>query len=341
VKEIRAQRNSDYVTKEMVEEERKGNFGFREVRILAGNVGYLDLRIFFQPKYAGATAVAAMNFLSNCEAIIVDLRSNGGGWGEMVALLISYFLDNNEIVHLTTNYSRPKDKYDQSWTLPYVPGKVMPDVPLFVLTSKSTFSAAEEFCYCLKHLERATLVGETTRGGAHPIDEKIVDDNFILILPEQRSINPKTGGNWEGAGVEPHVVVPAQEAFDSAHMRALEVLFSRSRDENDISRYKWYLEGLKAKLNPSSIDSEALRSYVGSYESNDISLENGVLYFRRGGRAKQRMTPITEEYFLIENEDDRRLRFAREDDQVRSLEICSISSAVAKYCKTSSPSVFP
>jgi hypothetical protein len=341
VKEIRAQGNSDYVTKEMVEEERKRNFGFRELRILAGNIGYLDLRIFFQPKYAGATAVAAMNFLSNCEAIIVDLRNNGGGWGEMGALLISYFLNNNEVVHLTTNYSRPKDKYDQSWTLPYVPGKIMPDVPLFVLTSKSTFSAAEEFCYCLKHLERATLVGETTRGGAHPIDEKIIDDNFILVLPEQRSINPITGGNWEGVGVEPHVLVSAQEAFDSAHMRALEVLFSRSRDENDKSRYKWHLEGLKAKLNPSSIDSKTLWSYVGSYESNDISLEDNALYFRRGGRAKQRMTPIKEEYFLIENEEDRRARFAREDDQVRSLEICSIGGAVIKYSKTSSPSVLP
>jgi hypothetical protein len=335
VKEIRAQVNNDYVTKEMVEEERKKNFGFRELRILAGNIGYLDLRIFFQPKYAGATAVAAMNFLSNCEAVIVDLRSNGGGWGEMVALLISYFLNNNEIVHLTTIYSRPKDEYDQSWTLPYVPGKIMSDVPLFVLTSKSTFSAAEEFCYCLRHLERATLVGETTRGGAHPIDEKIVDDRFILILPEQRSINPKTGGNWEGVGVEPHIKVPAQEALDSAHIRALEVLLSRSQDENDKSSYEWHLEGLKAKLNPSSVDSEALRSYVGSYESNDISLEDDVLYFRRGGRAKQRMTPLTDEYFLIENEDDRRARFTREDGHVRGLKICCIGGAVTEYPKTS------
>jgi hypothetical protein len=335
VREIRAQVNSDYVTREMVEEERRRNFGFRELRILAGNIGYLDLRIFFQPKYAGATAVAAMNFLSNCEAVIVDVRSNGGGWGEMVALLISYFLDNNEIVHLTTNYSRPKDKYDQSWTLPYVPGKIMPDVPLFILTSKSTFSAAEEFCYCLKHFERATVVGESTRGGAHPIDEKIVDDRFILILPEQRSINPKTGGNWEGVGVEPHIMVPAHEALDSAHTRALEILLSLSQDEDNKSGYKWHLEGLKAKLNPSSVDSETLRSYVGSYESNCISLENDVLYFRRGDRAKQRMTPITEEYFLIENEDDRRARFTRENGQVRGLKMCSISGAVIEHCKTS------
>jgi hypothetical protein len=338
VKEIRTQGNSDCVTKEMAEEERKRNFGFRELRIMGGNIGYLDLRIFFQPKYAGATAVTAMNFLSNCEAIIIDLRNNGGGWGEMVALLISYFLNNNEIVHLTTNYSRPKDKYDQSWTLPYVPGKTMPEIPLFILTSKSTFSAAEEFCYCLKHLERATLIGETTRGGAHPVDEKIVDDRFILILPEQRSINPKTGSNWEGVGVEPHVVVPAQEAFDAAHIRALETLYSRSRDENDKSRYKWHLEGLKAKLHPSSADSKTLQSYAGSYESNEISLENNVLYLRRGGRAKQRLTAITAEYFLIENEEDRRAHFAGEDDQVRSLEICSVGGAVIKYSKTSSPS---
>jgi hypothetical protein len=334
VKEIRVQGNSDYATKEMVKEERKRNFGFRELKILAGNIGYLDLRLFFHPKYAGDTAVAAMNFLSNCEAIIVDLRRNGGGWGEMVALLISYFLDNNETIHLTTNYSRPKDKYNQAWTLPYVPGKTMPEIPLYILTSKSTFSAAEEFCYCLKHLGRATLIGETTRGGAHPVDEKIVDDNLILIVPEQRSINPNTGSNWEGVGVEPHVTVSAQEALNLAHMRALEFLVSHSQDENDKSKYKWYLEGLKARLNPLTIDPGILLSYVGSYESNDISLKDNVLYFRRGSRAEQRMTPITEEYFLIEDEDDRRARFNREAGHAKGLDIHGIEGTVTRYTKT-------
>lgn len=334
VKEIRIEGNSDLATKEMVKEERKRNFGFRELRILAGNIGYLDLRSFFHPKYAGDTAVAAMNFLSNCDAIIVDLRRNGGGWGYMVALLISYFLDNKEIVHLTTIYSRPKDKYDQNWTLPYVTGKTMPEIPIFVLTSKSTGSAAEAFCYCLKHLGRATLIGETTRGAAHPIDEKVVDDNLILIVPEQRAINPNTGSNWEGVGVEPHEMVPAREALNLAHMRALECLVSHSQDEKDKSKYNWYLEGLKAGLNPLTINPGILPSYVGSYESNDISLKDNALYFKRGGRAEQRMTPITEEYFLIEDEDDMRARFNRENGQVKGLEIHSIDGTVTKYTKT-------
>jgi len=149
---------------EQINRMKRDNFGFKEVKILEGNIGYLDLRAFMDPEYAGETAVAAMNFLSNTEAIIIDLRQNGGGSPAMIQLITSY-LFGAERVHLNNFYWRPTNTHTQTWTLPHVSGKRNPDAEVYILTSKRTFSAAEEFSYNLKNLKRATLVGQTTGGG--------------------------------------------------------------------------------------------------------------------------------------------------------------------------------
>jgi hypothetical protein len=319
--EIRRQEDAGeedvYLTDEMIEEERRRNFGFQSLRVFSGNVGYVDLRMFFDPRYAGETAVAAMSFLSNCDAIIFDLRDNGGGWGEMVAFLSSYFLFGEEAVLLNTNYYRLDDTYDQSWTFPYVPGPRMPEVPLYVLTSGYTFSAAEEFAYNLKHLDRATIVGETTRGGAHPVTVKSIRDRFVLYVPDAMSINPITGSNWEGVGVEPHIDAPAKDALDVAHLHALETLARGSTDEGERFRYQWHIDGLQAWLNPVTVDSSALRKYPGTYGSRVITLEDGVLYSRREDRPKQYLFPLDETTFGFEMWDDLRIRFVVEDGEVR------------------------
>jgi C-terminal processing protease CtpA/Prc len=205
------------------EEMKRNNFGFQEVKIMDGNVGYLDLREFADPKFASETAIAAMNFLSNTDALIVDLRSNGGGSPAMIQLITSYFF-SSEPVHLNSFYYRPTNETTQTWTLSHVPGKRRPDVDLYILTSKNTFSAAEEFSYNLKNLKRATLIGETTRGGAHPTGSVIATDKFYVRVPKGRAINPITKTNWEGTGVTPHITINADLALKTAHEMALENL---------------------------------------------------------------------------------------------------------------------
>jgi retinol-binding protein 3 len=202
---------------------KRSNFGFQEIKILAGNIGYLDLREFADPKYAGETAIAAMNFLSNADALIVDLRQNGGGSPSMIQLISSYFF-SPEPVHLNNFYFRPTNENTQTWTLPYVPGVRRPDIDLYILTSSYTFSAAEEFCYNLKNLKRATIIGETTGGGAHPTGSVIATDKFFVRVPKGRAINPITNTNWEGTGVTPHIQVSAEKALATAHAKALENL---------------------------------------------------------------------------------------------------------------------
>jgi hypothetical protein len=201
------------------------NCGFDKVEILDGNIGYLKFNMFADPDVCGATAVAAMNFLGNVDAIIFDLRENGGGDPKMIALISTYLF--SEPTHLNDLWERKTDTTEQYWTLPYVPGKRLDGKPAYVLTSKETFSGAEEFSYSLKNLKRATIVGETTGGGAHPVSGHRIDDHFMIGVPFARAINPVSKTNWEGTGVEPDVKVPAADALATAQKLATEKLSSK------------------------------------------------------------------------------------------------------------------
>jgi hypothetical protein len=201
------------------------NCGFDKVEILSGNVGYLKFNFFADPDICGPTAVAAMNFLANVDAIIFDLRENGGGDPKMIAFISTYLF--SEPTHLNDLWERKGDVTHQYWTLPYVPGKHLDGKPAYVLTSKETFSGAEEFSYNLKNLKRATLIGETTGGGAHPVNGHRIDDHFMIGVPFARAINPISKTNWEGTGVEPDVKVPAPDALATAQKLAAEKLASR------------------------------------------------------------------------------------------------------------------
>jgi hypothetical protein len=199
------------------------NYGFKKVERLEGNIGYLELEGFIPAQFAADTAAAAMSFLAHTDALIIDLRHNGGGDPTMVAFLCSYFFDGRP-VHLNDLYHRPDDSKHQWWTLPYVPGRRYLGKEVYLLTSKRTFSAAEEFAYDLQSLKRATIIGETTGGGAHPGKGHRINDHFMMFVPTGRAINPVTKTNWEGTGVKPDVEVSAEKALETAHRKAREKL---------------------------------------------------------------------------------------------------------------------
>jgi hypothetical protein len=196
------------------------NCGFEKVEHLPPNIGYLKLDEFADPDICAPTAAAAMNFVANSDALIIDLRDNHGG-GPMVQFIASYLFARP--THLNDIYWRLDNAITEAWTLPYVPGKKFIGKPVFVLTSRQTFSAAEDFCYALKNLKRATLVGETTGGGAHPIEVDRLDDHFSMTVPIGRSISPITHTDWEGTGVRPDIQAPASDALKEALERAREL----------------------------------------------------------------------------------------------------------------------
>ncbi|NOT73753.1 MAG: S41 family peptidase [Cyclobacteriaceae bacterium] len=206
--------------KELVSHLKQDNYGFKEVKILDGNIGYLDLREFVDPKYGSETLANAMDFLKNTNALLIDLRQNDGGSPEMVQLLASYFF--SEHVHLGNHYNRPKNELTESWTLPNITGVRRPATDLYILTSSKTFSAAEAFSYELKQLKRATIVGEKTAGGAHLTGSVIATNKFYVRIPQGRTTSPVTNSNWEGIGVTPDIEVSANDALKTAQTKALE-----------------------------------------------------------------------------------------------------------------------
>lgn len=217
------------------------NHGFRKVERLTGNIGYLRIDRFAPPEYAGEKALAAMSFLADTDALIIDLRQNGGGTPLMVALLASYLFDSEPVL-LNSIYSRVEDATKQIWTSPYVPGPRYAGKDVYVLTSARTFSGAEEFAYDLKYLKRATIVGERTRGGAHPGGIEMITPHFAVFVPTGRAINPVTNSNWEGVGVEPDLAAPADSALTLAHRTALTKLMEKMKGAE---RAEWYRQALE------------------------------------------------------------------------------------------------
>jgi len=193
---------------------------FVNVARLAGNVGYLKFDSFGSPNLCADTAAAAMTLLAGSDALIYDLRDNLGGDPAMVAFLSSYLFAKP--VHLGDIYERRTGATYESWTLPFVPGPRSIDKPVFILVSRRTFSAAEEFAYNLQMLHRALVVGEPSGGGAHPSEPFPIGARFQITLPIARYVNPVSRTNWEGRGVEPDVRVNEPLAVQYAYREALQ-----------------------------------------------------------------------------------------------------------------------
>lgn len=197
------------------------NYGFYKVERMAGNVGYLDIRYFHRPAWGGDVAVAAMNFLANMAAIIIDLRKCIGGYPGMISLISSYLL-SDEPVQLGSIYWQDDGTTQQYWTLPYVPGQRLDDTPLYILVSKETFSGAEGFAYDMQARKRGIIIGEKTDGGAHPGSSYRLNEHFEAFVPIGYLTHPITKQNWEGLGIVPDVPTSSEQALKIAHKMALE-----------------------------------------------------------------------------------------------------------------------
>jgi retinol-binding protein 3 len=210
----------------------RGNYAFKKVERLEGGIGLLQVDGFYPAEWIAETAAGAMAFLANSESVILDLRQNSGGQSGG-GLLCSYFF--KEETHLTDFYNRPENTTRQFWSYPVAGAEKFADKDLFILTSRRTFSAAEALAYDMQALKRATIVGETTGGGAHGTTIYRITDHFSASIPFCRGINPATKTDWEGTGVKPDVAVPADQALLTAHLLALKKALTKYADKRDVA----------------------------------------------------------------------------------------------------------
>jgi len=230
------------------------NYGFDKVERLPGNIGYVEFRGFTDEEGGAETVAAVFNFLANTDAIIFDLRRNGGGNPKMVALICSY-LFGPEPVHLNSLHWREGkgERVEEFWTLKEVAGKRYTGKDVYVLTSNRTFSGAEEFSYNLKNLKRGTIIGETTGGGANPGGGVRLSAHFGAFIPRGRAVSPITKTNWEGTGVEPDVKVPADQALRTAQLLALKKAVERTTDEELKGALRREIESLQKEVGQSPV----------------------------------------------------------------------------------------
>jgi tetratricopeptide (TPR) repeat protein len=217
----------------------KDNLGLREVKILPGNIGYIDIRSFEPLDLVRKKVLNTLHFLEDTDALIIDLRNNHGGNPTTVQFICSAFFDKP--VHLNSIYWRRGDYTEQFWTINNIEIRKRARVPIFILISSSTFSGGEEFAYNLKAYKRATLIGEKTAGGANPGYSFSINDRFNIFIPTGRSTNPVTGTNWEDSGVEPDIQTKATNALIIATEKA-EKAARIYREKSDDEAVQSYLE---------------------------------------------------------------------------------------------------
>jgi hypothetical protein len=250
-----------------------------------------------------------MALLAHTDAMLIDLRHNSGGTGDMVRFLASWFFDQPTTI--TSTWRRADSRLTEDRTLPYIPGERRPAVPLFVLTSDATFSAAEAFAFGLQQLGRAVVVGERTRGGANAGRYRSVGFGLRVFIPVANARSPVNGKSWDRVGVLPDVPAPADSALVVAHAAALRRLVELAgADETRTRVLTWALDGTQSR--GQGIEAGTCPALAGRYEGGrTVTCDGGRLRYARNSGPARPLLPLGSGDFLVEGVDDVRLRFAR------------------------------
>lgn len=199
------------------------NYGFEKIIRLDGNIGYIEYTGFPEGnKSAQQILDATMNFVSNTNALIIDLRNNQGGDGKMVKLFLSYFFDKK--IKLSEIYTRYNDKTRKSYTMQKVNGKKYLDKPVYILVNNKTISAAEALAYNLQKNEIASVIGDKTYGAANPVKAFFIGNKYHLFIPVSIEKNSVTNTNWEHLGIDADIKISSEKALIKAQIIALENL---------------------------------------------------------------------------------------------------------------------
>lgn len=287
------------------------SYGIRSVSMLSGSVGYIDMRSLPYISFRRAddparlAADAALQLIAGASAVILDLRHAIGGYPQMAGYLISAFVEPDAEIYniFHSRDGKQSERPTQTYRRP------MLDIPVYVLVSGSTASAAESVAYTLQAAERAVIVGERTRGAANPGGVLPVGQGFNVFISNATPINPVTGRNWEGEGVQPDIAVPSSQAVRRAHIEALEHMLEKSGDSAGTD-VRWALEALTIERAPPA--RATLNAYAGKYSDASVSIDGEGLHLLRDRGPVMRLLYLRDDTFVIEDEPGRRVVFERD-----------------------------
>lgn len=290
---------------------RRINFGFRSVEILPGNVGYIDLRFFADIEGVDAperlVADAALQIVARTDAVIIDLRDNGGGSPSMAAYLASAFLPQDSRAYMAEHY-RSGEIISQASETPVDPAQRRLTAPLIVMISARSASAAEALAYTLQTVQRAVVVGQPSMGVASLARPTATPSGFVVFVPYASTISPITNANWEGAGVIPDVVGPVADAKAHAHQMALRMATERLAEPAMAAENRWILEALEKPVAEVALD-----DYAGLYGDVTVSVSGAGLSYRQGARPPLMLQALESDLFTVVHEPTQRVRFKRDE----------------------------
>lgn len=328
VAERQAKADGEATTQAQRDRERAANFGFREARRLDGDLAYVRFDFFADPQDAQETAAGAMRFAEGAKGLIFDLRYNNGGVLEMAQFLMSYLYPaGKEQEFFDYNYNDNGVRVERSqWNLAAVPGRRSADIPVVVLTGSTSFSSAEWMAFSLQRLGRATVIGEQTAGGAHPVTRVAIDDRFMLQTPFGEIRDPVKGQDFEGVGVTPDLVVPAADALLAARKFLLQ-----GRAAAGDAEAQWALVPVEFAISGGAAHGADLDDATGAYEGRTIRRTATGLTYHWRDRFVLALDPIGKDLFAVQGTDDYRFRLVRENGAVTGLERVWKSGGTASY----------
>ena len=290
------------------------NYGFQEIKVLDGNIGYLKISHFTNWKNfkeAKKVVTSSINSLKNTDALIIDVRNNRGGFESIVAYLISYFYDG-ESIHLSDYYYRYANQRYGVYTTVDVPGTKLPNIPLYILVNARTASAGESLAYMLKHLKRATVIGETTAGAGNGAMTHTLNHRFDITIASETTINAITKTSFEKVGVIPNIKTDDEKAYDKGYRMALEHL-KTTNDTIHPSNYDEVIDFISDEKEVIMTDSKAYEKYVGRYKGTVaeiiIMIKGKHLYAKIVGKdGYMKLMQKGNHTFLVNGEKER-IRF--------------------------------
>lgn len=269
---------------------REQNYGFRQVDLDAqSSIAYIDIPgPFYATQESFEMAAAAMNMAALSKYVILDVRANGGGSGEMGRFLASYFFAAGDEKFYLNGFYKDRTQDEQEWTYSYVPGKRNISAKVYILVSPNTGSAAEGFAYAMQQLHRATIVGETSAGAGIAGSYLPLKNNLVVFLPFKMVVAPHSQTGWEGTGVIPDSTTKGKEALVETRKMIWHDIIDHSGDSTLKASVQWKIDDIKATAGMKPGWQKRYQGIEGKYNNNRYITDtrNGLVW-RKAEPGKQ------------------------------------------------------